>query len=105
SADLPLDSYHSKNNCSPWLTREQLLNSSTFIDKKKQYIILPRQLWMSELSSADIDTYSLRIISAEELPAYLSHKMSNDDTPLHIVAIQRSNTEEPIEEQRFFLLP
>jgi hypothetical protein len=65
---------------------------------------------MSELSKADIDTHSLSIIPAKELPAYLNHKMSNDDTPLHIATIQLSNTgeattKEAIEEQRFFLLP
>ena len=76
------------------------------INQLSDYIILPRQLWMSEIAGTDITIHSLERISGDKIQDLIEIKLLNDDTPLHLAEIQSvEDNVGVIEKCRFFVLP
>ena len=103
---MPKESAHSHNDCSPWLNKAQLLNTTApFIRANCHYIVLPRQLWMTELTLADIKQYGLNAIAGEQFLTDSDQLFTQDKIPLHIAEMSHSGTSEVKENKRFFLIP
>lgn len=95
--------HHSPTEFSYWLSIDELTHSTSVIQADHDYIVLPRQLWMAEINSTDIKQYDLERIPGTHITAYVTAKMQEDDTPLHIAEIKHDGRQQ-IETQRFFLL-
>jgi len=106
----PQYSQHHLKDCSIWVNKEegiQLINNK---GDKHDYIVLPRQLWMSPLTIEDIQTYELPVLSPEQLLEKID-LMDENSPPLHFAILKadhitiKEETLTLIEEQRLFLLP
>lgn len=82
-----------------WVSPDRL---NTILDDQYHYIILPRQLWMSDITPTDAKAFALETMPSTLLIEYVQLTMARDDTPLHIAAI---NTLDNTEKHRFFVIP
>jgi hypothetical protein len=98
SIAAPLHSNNSHNTHSAWISPARLPNITL---EHARYVILPRQLWMSGINDSDITQHSLQIRTDQQLIAWVSQQVLNDNTPLHIAEVD-PNTH--LEKQRFFII-
>lgn len=88
-----------------WYDKRQLIESPSLIHPQNHYIVLPRQLWMSELSTQDMIDYRLERLTHKAFIEQISNTV-DDTTPLHIAQIfqEDKDNNRSIEQQRFFVL-
>ncbi len=106
----PQYSQHNLDPCQVWVSKKDGILLIKDKGSQQDYLILPRQLWMSPLTAADIQTYNLSILSSKQLLQKIE-AITDDQPPLHFSLLKpmcsydRENLPTLIEQQRLFLLP
>lgn len=93
------DSNQQSSYTGTWVNKDQLQSQ---IHAKQQYIVLPRQLWMSALTRQDIIDFSLDVIASKDAENTIQEQMSTNDIPLHIAVMDHSSS---FDIRRFFVIP
>lgn len=81
-----------------WVTYDDL---TTVVSEDQWYVILPRQLWMSDLTENDCQRFTLTYMDKEQLDQAIQEGMKDNHTPQHIAAINKGSM---TEQQRFFVI-
>lgn len=115
--DLPeyiQEAYCETGQVSHWLTKDKALEELQLEERQKehnadnvnQYVILPRQLWMNDITHTDIENFSLESLNAKALRNKLVETIDEEAPPLHIVKFQ-DNKEliSELKQQHFFVIP
>ncbi len=101
--DIEKPLFSTSNRTNRWISSHTLLSDKSFLEKDKQYCLLPRQHWLSEIIINDISDYKLSIYSEKELKEFIAVDAENKINEWQIAELDIS-VSNAIETKRFFII-
>ena len=89
-----------------WFTLKQFTNyAQELFVTEQQFIILPRQQWMSSITDNDREVFGLSLLSLSEIINLLNSELTRQDKQYHIACFEPHSQGQWREVQRFFVIP